>query len=306
MHQTSIFILALGAVLSSSSAIASVQLRDYDIGIDLEIRSGVATQREIKDGRVNGNPLSLVLQGSEYNYDGGLGWPTTFISSAAGAAGPSGGPLSGGTPYIYSSAHSEGYRDAYSRVYLNYYFSVNGPSSLRIPLIAEFNFSNVIGQFVNGSVTYTNGAGSSDLQYGIVSTSTNQLVISNTIRCGLGYATGCGPGTLISESRNFEIESNTEYLIVLFASSYARHIGGGIGINFTFSEIFIDPYIEINPLFSAKDQYALNFSAGVGNSPLPPSSAVPEMDIWAMMIAGFGMIGVILRRRSKQPRYLRS
>jgi hypothetical protein len=58
------------------------------------------------------------------------------------------------------------------------------------------------------------------------------------------------------------------------------------------SSAFIDPTITLNPLFNSP-LYTLN----IGNAVVPvPPGAVPEPAAWALLLAGFGVVGGVARR----------
>jgi hypothetical protein len=63
---------------------------------------------------------------------------------------------------------------------------------------------------------------------------------------------------------------------------------------------FVDPYIVVDPSSPNASLYTLQFSPGIGNQPLP--GMVPEPESWALMIAGFSMLGVAIRRDRERSR----
>ena len=52
-----------------------------------------------------------------------------------------------------------------------------------------------------------------------------------------------------------------------------------------------DPYIYVDPHFAGAGNYSIAVSSGVANAP------VPEPATWAMMLVGFGLLGLSLSRR---------
>jgi hypothetical protein len=66
------------------------------------------------------------------------------------------------------------------------------------------------------------------------------------------------------------------------------------------SSAFIDPYFSIDPSVSDPQDYRIFLSAGIEN--IGPTSAVPEMPTWAMMLVGFAGLGFAGYRRVRQPR----
>ena len=61
---------------------------------------------------------------------------------------------------------------------------------------------------------------------------------------------------------------------------------------------FADPMISIDLSTPNAGDYSLVFSDGVGNS-VGATGGVPEPAAWALMVAGFGLAGLRLRRRSR-------
>ena len=85
----------------------------------------------------------------------------------------------------------------------------------------------------------------------------------------------------------------TPFNVVLTTQKFTRPPGGS-------SSAFIDPYFSIDPSVSDPQDYRIFLSAGVEN--IGPTSAVPEMPTWAMMLVGFAGLGFAGYRRVKQPR----
>ncbi|HMI21108.1 MAG TPA: PEPxxWA-CTERM sorting domain-containing protein [Sphingomonas sp.] len=66
----------------------------------------------------------------------------------------------------------------------------------------------------------------------------------------------------------------------------------------------IDPLIQLTAGFGtgSPSDYMLELSPGVANARGPAVSGVPEFASWAMMVAGFGMTGAAMRRRTARER----
>lgn len=61
------------------------------------------------------------------------------------------------------------------------------------------------------------------------------------------------------------------------------------------AHVYLDPFIEIDPVWaSTHPGFTLSVSPGFGNS---PAGGVPEPANWLMLIAGFGLAGLAMRRR---------
>ena len=66
----------------------------------------------------------------------------------------------------------------------------------------------------------------------------------------------------------------------------------------------IDPLIQLRAGFGTgiASDYILELSPGVANARGPAVSGVPELASWAMMVAGFGLTGAAMRRRTVRER----
>jgi PEP-CTERM motif len=82
--------------------------------------------------------------------------------------------------------------------------------------------------------------------------------------------------------------------IRLFASSQ----NGGDGVQVDQSSAFIDPIITLNTGRLDPSRYTLQLSNGIGNG-VSVIGGVPEPSAWALMLAGFGIAGGALRRKSR-------
>jgi hypothetical protein len=88
---------------------------------------------------------------------------------------------------------------------------------------------------------------------------------------------------------NFTVRTNQINTVTLFASGYLNGTTSG------HVDIYVDPVFSFA---TPMEGYSLAFSNGIGNA-LPDESVggVPEPASWALMIGGFGLAGVALRRR---------
>ena len=97
---------------------------------------------------------------------------------------------------------------------------------------------------------------------------------------------------------NHRIGDTVEIVLQARAAALANNVAGTGGV--AGANAFIDPMITIDTDWLADNPgFQLNFSDGVvnGTGLLPDAGGVPEPATWALMIAGFGLVGTVLRRR---------
>jgi hypothetical protein len=185
---------------------------------------------------------------------------------------------------------------------VDYYFDVVGPSNSAIPFVVNGVCSVFEG--VCGDGTNVPPSGTTYTFYSILTIaplSLNASIISEGI-CG-----SSGPGNcpadmtpIYSEpdglfASQTTVSSNTIYDVNI--TSYAEALGplsrykhslGGVG-----SDIYA-PYLVVSNDKGFRDknpQYSVQASPGVINSP------APEPATWALMLVGFGAVGIGLRSR---------
>ena len=59
---------------------------------------------------------------------------------------------------------------------------------------------------------------------------------------------------------------------------------------------YADPFIYIDPSFADAADYSIILSPGVSNAVPTLTPPVPEPETWALMLAGFGLVGTLGRR----------
>ena len=163
---------------------------------------------------------------------------------------------------------------------LKYYFRINGPDNVIVPI-------RILGKLRANSAAPTDGQANAAAQIDV-----NGLFFSPTafIEHDAGFynagLTSADPLLMTTEY------TNSPVLVWLRASINA---GKGSGT------AFADPIISIDPSFAAQypnylSDFTLEFSVGAGNS-AAAVGGVPEPASWALMLAGFGLTGVAVRRR---------
>lgn len=207
-------------------------------------------------------PDVVTFQRSVHNvYNSDYSYGAGTISSVHGSA------STGGSPYAFASAQAQtgwGYSANYQ-----YYFRVDGaPDDQAIPLIAYVRLAAVAAGSDNASAAAN-----------INFNGNNMSVYTNSVDRSLSY-NGAVTSSIFSYnlgSVTLEVYTDTQY--------------GGTAWAFADPLIIIDPvYALIDPDY--RQHLTLTFSTGVVNA-----GAVPEPASWAMLVAGFGGVGAVMRRR---------
>ncbi len=110
--------------------------------------------------------------------------------------------------------------------------------------------------------------------------------------CTIGCAGSGGDANELEGTLNVSTFAGTQYTVNIYAEVFATALGQS-----TFASASVDPYIYIDPSFADAAKYSVAVSEGVANV-YPALAAVPEPASWAMMIAGLGLAGGMLRRRA--------
>jgi hypothetical protein len=186
---------------------------------------------------------------------------------------------------------------------LSYSFVLNGAAGTQVPVHLDA-FANTSGAANSGPVVVGSGFDATSFVHIIENPATNcdltckvgnvfllQSVTNNNLFSSLPTPTLSGSG-LVSFNGDLSLDANTVYRVDLFAIGLAQ--------GNEHASARADPYFYIEPDFLATHPgYSLDFSAGVGNSPIHVPTTVPEASTWAMMIMGLGGIGAVARRRRR-------
>jgi hypothetical protein len=130
---------------------------------------------------------------------------------------------------------------------------------------------------------------------------TRNLVSRSFYTCSGFSQNECGAGSF-SEPVSMLSEGQYAYGIVrlsAIASVAGEALVNGNGTfegTRLFGKGFIDPVLSYSPSFLVSHPGAtIEFSSGIGNS--FPNGGVPELESWAMLLFGFGIVGSVLRVR---------
>jgi hypothetical protein len=164
---------------------------------------------------------------------------------------------------------------------ITYYVGINGPED---------------GTFVPIDVAYS-------MSGQIVSNGAHDIFAQSNLTL-LSYYRG-NPLSLLffTQDGNFDVSGHAAWGVASGTTGQVKlnaHSGMVIDISGSgTAEASVDPVFTIDPTFAASHPgYSLVFSQGVGNS---PADGVPESAAWALMVAGFGGVGSMLRRRRRSP-----
>jgi len=122
---------------------------------------------------------------------------------------------------------------------------------------------------------------------------TTDLGATAMIICTHAYPGGCGAGTDVQQwAGTLKIDATVGQGDSIYMDA---EVWGGWGPNAGQAFASVDPFISIDPEFADANLYSIVQSAGVGNG----VGTVPEPASWALMVGGFAMAGIALRRRSR-------
>jgi hypothetical protein len=182
------------------------------------------------------------------------------------------------------TASVDGLGQAIANTHLQYYFAITGPSGVEVPIIITASGEitpPTDGIATNSAQLYFIGAGPIPDQY---LSSACQAPAS-----ALGNCTPLDVQPSFSIATPMSLISNTVFGISmdLYVSVTILQLVDGV---FSASG-FIDPIITIDPAFALADQFTIEFSPGVGNSPL----SVPEPASLAIILAGLAGLAAAMR-----------
>jgi hypothetical protein len=162
---------------------------------------------------------------------------------------------------------------------VQYYFDINGPSSVAVPLLIR-----------GGGSLSASGDGDASVSYSFFQGDSGGAVYTNECNTG-SLSPFCGSFTYSDQRSLLSGDGTTAGMIG------SIQIRANFGASNGSASAMIDPMIVIDPTFADANLYTITFSDGVTNG--GGQRSVPEPATWAMMIAGFGLVGFALRRHRK-------
>ena len=173
---------------------------------------------------------------------------------------------------------------------LTYFFTVNGPSQVAVPLTAKFNlFASVSGTSPLRNPSRAEAVGA---------------IGGNILSC-IGYSSTCED--VINTRYNIDYTNNLTFTMLSGALAHVE-LGADTFVVQTSQDqgstatAYADPYIAIDPTWLAVNPgYSLAFSTGIVNAGPGAPPAVPEPASWTMLLTGFGLAGAAKRRLRHGP-----
>ncbi len=182
-----------------------------------------------------------------------------------------------------------------ARGHISYQGLVIGPdgaTDLSVPILVAYRMAG--STFTSGNEAYDGFSDASLTIYG-AGCGTNECHVEG------GASTNGYQPTQFSQSGTMSLNLLTGYVFSIDLDTGSRFLcnvcdAGTPGYGHATS--MIDPVFTIDPTWLAANpgNYGLSFSQGIGNA---FADGVPEPRVWTMLIIGFGMIGGVMRRRSR-------
>jgi hypothetical protein len=203
------------------------------------------------------------------------------LSFTNGTAITSGTTSLGGPPSVSVASSVSGSGQAISQAYEEYWFRVDGPAGVMVPIIIDANGG------VTQSLTTPNSA-----QLYLGTPSGTSLLASACLGTPAINCTSLGSKANFSIAAPITVTSNANYNLQMDVYAVAQ-INNGTDVQ----SAFIDPFVSIDPTFLSNNPgFSLEFSQGILNE----VSAVPEPSTWAMVILGFFGVGFVAHRRNSK------
>lgn len=224
------------------------------------LASAVTYSGSVSTGAGDVNPFSSGSPGTNTATKNGFAQTVTSAANGTNAT-------------ARASASPGGFGQADSRI--TYTFQIVGPeSSTYIPFRVQAS-------------GYAEGTGE---LFGAYSGFRLDNVFASVLGEAVASNGGFGPYAEFNIDRVAYGLANQDFLVT--TSAYAS--AGGFARRAGSAFAFVDPVFTLDPAYAG--QYRI---VGVPGASTPPVAGVPEPASWAMIIAGFGLVGTTLRRRER-------
>jgi hypothetical protein len=290
-----------------SNLVAAAELPPYRTTADANIGSSLAKTRNIS---APSNINQIIVTNNPFA--GNLGQPTGFSNIAVGETKPAGGSqntllpfVNNSLPFAFASSVSVSPLVS-SAATIQYSFQILSHTQSSIPVNLRSTISQSIGYQavgLNADPTIIYGYFGQDTQSDIVISIQPFGFgdITNFVKiCGMSILDcSAANGNITTWNNQYIFQTNSLYYITLSAGTRAFS-PPPIGFIFTssFATSYINSYLEIDSSIFDQQQYSLQFSAGVRNA--LPLLSVPEPSMWVMLLLGFGVIGLSIRRKKAE------
>jgi hypothetical protein len=169
--------------------------------------------------------------------------------------------------------------------FVNYQFMIAGPTGVHVPIFA----------IANGDASIVSSGDITD------AAAISDVTINGTLIGRTCAALGSFACTNIPFNNPTPMTLTSDTLITIHLSASAQCGTGDRTITPGLSEICTalaesDPFIYIDPTFALANQFTLDFSPGIGNSP----AATPLPAALPLFASGFGVMGFLAKRRKRK------
>lgn len=213
--------------------------------------------------------------------------PMPTVSSQAILSSPS---INGGSPGV-SAVSSIGY----------YMYIVGTPGSVSVNVTANGSASlsagspGLVGEWATAgfNVYQTYSANGQVVNGGSVVSDGVNISPGAGVSSNVSGSYSTGYSGAFNENGTYSFQTNALYFVSLEADVYGL-LSGNVAADRGYSgDLSFNGYASVDPTFNVPQGYSILLSEGIGNG-------VPEPSTWAMMLIGFGGLGLAGYRRTKQ------
>ena len=177
---------------------------------------------------------------------------------------------------------------ATAKVGLDYYFEINGPNNISIPVLVTANGSIIVtGNFASTGYSYVSAA---SLFIG----EGPQILFNEDLSLETGGSNTNKSGSF-SLGQSFNLQTNTPYEVNMLVSTSASAgtIYGQTALADLIATASIDPSFQLSA--DAPSGYSIVFSDGIGDTP----TATPLPATLPLFAGGLGFVGYLTRRKKR-------